>query len=327
MKKTLISCVVCLVLFGSSNPTWAQPFNNIYAFGDSLSDGGNSSTAVLSIYKLINGCDVNHPCPPYFDGHFSNGYSAIEHLANNILPGGAKDSNFKNYAVAGATTGIGNFGDQGNSTSTGLFGLPGMSQEIGLYLSTSFGSADPNALYFVWGGANDFLTNNSPIAAAQNISQYVYALANAGAKHIFVPNLPDLSLTPFVRSISQEPLAQAFSVLFNSELNTRLNQLSAQTLSTHIIQFDTFSFINNVAQHPDQYGFTDIQNACLSSNLTVCAHPEQTIYWDDFHPTSYANSVIAQAFSQAIPEPAVVLLIILGLFIMSKFLNRQINSL
>ena len=58
----------------------------------------------------------------------------------------------------------------------------------------------PVRLYFIWGGANDYLTNDSPVEAAQNIGGYVSALAAAGAQHFLVPNLPDLSLTP----LSQE---------------------------------------------------------------------------------------------------------------------------
>jgi cholinesterase len=75
-----------------------------------------------------------------------------------------------------------------------------MFQELALYVSLSGGVADPNALYFVWGGANDLLTRDSPVAGAQNIAGYVAELAMDGATHFLVPNLPNLGLTPFVQA-------------------------------------------------------------------------------------------------------------------------------
>ncbi len=74
-----------------------------------------------------------------------------------------------------------------------------MKQELDMYLRDSAGAADPGALYFVWGGGNDYLTKDSPVEAAQNIGGYVSTLAAAGARHFLVPNLPDLTLTPSLR--------------------------------------------------------------------------------------------------------------------------------
>jgi phospholipase/lecithinase/hemolysin len=249
MKKFLAHLVplIATLLLGAN--VWATPFNSMYSFGDSLSDAGSSPSAVLSIYKILGTfygvpgvCDPVHPCPPYVDGHYSNGPIAAEYLANAILPGGANPANFYSFAVSGATSGIGNFGDGGKAGSLGTFGLPGIAQEIGLYNSLSGGVADPNALYFVWGGANDFLTLDSPFVAAQNIANYVGALAGMGATHILVPNLPDLSLTPFVQGAGLVPQGHGFSVAFNTTLAGLLDNLSALLPATDIVQFDTFVF-------------------------------------------------------------------------------------
>lgn len=320
IKKRLVSVLACLAFVLMGVNAWATPFNSLYSFGDSLSDGGNSPSAVLSIFKLLGGnCDPGHPCPPYVNGHYSNGQVAVEYLADSILPGGATSANFHNFAVSGATTGIGNFGDGGHAASPGAFGLPGMSQEIGLYLSNSGGLADPNALYFVWGGANDFLTLDSPLGAAQNIAGYVAALASAGAEHIFVPNLPDLSLTPFVMAGGLGSLAHTFSIGFDTELAMELGNLSSLFPTTDIIQFDAFSLLNNMVLNPAAYGFTNTQDACLSSLLVVCTNPDNYIFWDDFHPTTRAHAVFATAFANAvaIPEPGTIALLAAGLFALS----------
>ena len=320
MKNFLarLAFLAAALLVGTNG--WATAFSSMYSFGDSLSDAGSNPSAVLSIYKLLgNTCDPGHPCPPYVGGHYTNGPTAAEYLANAILPGGANPANFHSFAVSGATTGIGNFGDGGTATSPGLFGLPAMAQEIGLYLSLSGGVADPNALYFVWGGANDFLTLDSPINAAQNVANYVGALAGIGATHILVPNLPDLGLTPFVQGAGLVPQAHAFSLGFNITLAGLLDNLGALFPATDIIQFDTFSFFNDVVANPGQFGFTNAQDACL---LTPSCVPGQFVFWDDFHPTTQADAVIAAAFAKSVPEPHSILLVGLGLLMLAA-LNTQ----
>ncbi|MGA7179583.1 MAG: SGNH/GDSL hydrolase family protein [Thiobacillaceae bacterium] len=322
MKKYFahLATLIASLLLGTS--VWATPFDGLYVFGDSLSDAGNNPSAVLSIYKILGTfynvpgvCDPGHPCPPYDSGRYSNGPVAAEYVANAILPGGANPTNFFSFAVAGATTGIGNYGDGGKAGSKGAYGLPGIAQEIGLYNSLSGGVADPNALYFVWGGANDFLTLDYPTLAAQNIAAYVAELAGEGATHILVPNLPDLGLTPYVQSLGSTAVAtaQGFSQLFNTTLAGLLDNLDSQFPNADIIQFDTYSFLNDVVANPARYGFTDTQDACLSSQLVPCANPNQYVFWDGFHPTTQADAVIAAAFASAVPEPSTIALLAAGL--------------
>jgi len=318
MNIRLTSIVAFLAVLLTAANAGATSFNSLYSFGDSLSDGGSSNSAVTSIYKLLgDNCDPNHPCPPYSGGHYSNGNVAVEYLANSILPAGGT---FNNYAVSGATTGIGNYGDGGNAGTPGVYGLPGMAKEIALYSALSGGIADPNALYFIWGGANDFLTGDSATSAAQNIALYVSELAAAGAKHFLVPNLPDLGLTPYVKSVpGLVPVATAFSSDFNTELATQLGNLSTLLPATDIVQFDTFSFFNDLSNNPSKYGFSNTvaQNACLSSVMAVCINPAEHIYWDGFHPTTQADALIATEFAIAIPEPGVIALLAVSLIVFS----------
>src|SRR5512143_1503405 len=302
MKRSLVSLVSFLAFLLTAASAWAVPYSWLYAFGDSLSDAGNSPSAVLSIYKLLGGqCDGYHPCPPYYDGRYSNGPVTVEYLANSILPGGATPANFFDFAVAGSTTGIGNFGDGGTASTSGTYGLPGMSQQVASYLTASSGTADPNALYFMWGGANDFLTAGDPILAAQNIATHVVELATAGATHILVPNLPDLGLTPFVQSVGLQTQAHAFSTVFDATLAFQLGNLSQLFPAADIIQFNTYSFFNDVVLNPASYGLANSQDACLTSLVPValCANPASYVFWDDFHPTTAADAIIATAFARS----------------------------
>ncbi len=323
MKKNLVYLSSLLSGLLLSVNVLATTLSSIYVFGDSLSDAGSNPSAVLSIYNLLGGnCDPAHPCPPYVNGHYSNGPTAPEYLANSILSGGANPTNFFSFAVSGATSGIGNYGDGGSATAPGLYGLPGMYQELGHYLSLSGGSADSNALYFVWGGANDFLTFDSPITAAQNIASYVGALANIGATRILIPNLPDLSLTPFVQDASLIPQAQAFSLSFNAELALQIDGLNLLFPSVNIIEFDTFTFLNNVVSNPGGFGITDSHSACLSS-LDACANPDEYVFWDGFHPTTHAHALISSAIASAVPEPETYAMLLVGLCVLGFMARRR----
>ena len=57
----------------------------------------------------------------------------------------------------------------------------------------------PNALFFVWGGANDLAIDPSVATAGDainNLATIINMLYSSGARQFLVPNLPDLSLTP-----------------------------------------------------------------------------------------------------------------------------------
>lgn len=312
MKVRMTLVAVSALLLSGGN-AWAAPFTSLYAFGDSLSDAGASPSAVTSLYKTLgNMCEPTHFCPPYFDGRISNGPVASERLAEVLFPAGVTSTNFRSYAFAGAGSGNQNSGfDIG-----GVLSLPGMKQELDMYMTDSGGAADPNGLYFLWGGGNDYLTKDSPVTAAQNIGGYVNALAAAGAQHFLVPNLPDLSLNPFIAGESEAVRAEArgFSVVFNNELATQLNNVSSSFPTTDIFRFDTYSFLNTIVADPAAYGFVNPQDECLSG-LIPCGNPDAHLYWDDFHPTTRAHGILGSEFAAAVPEPGIAVMFVMGLAI------------
>jgi phospholipase/lecithinase/hemolysin len=313
IRKMFIAFSASLLISGNVWAASASSFTTLYTFGDSLSDAGDSDSAVMSLYKLLgDNCDPLHQCGllgPYSHGRLSDGPVASEQLAATLFPGGVNPMNFRSYAVAGANTGDSNSGYGGD-----LLNLPGMKQEVDNYLSDSKGAADPNALYFLWGGANDYFTGDPAAAAAQNLAGYVSTLANAGAKHFLVPNLPDLSLTP---DQLHKPEAQAFSLAFNSDLAAQLGNLHAQFPGADITSFDVYSFFNGVVQDPAKFGFTNVDSPCVSpGDIFSCDNPEGHVFWDNIHPTSRADSFIAGAFASAVPEPETISMFIAGLIVL-----------
>lgn len=315
MKKPYVLALF-FTSFLASSQVGATPFSNLFVFGDSLSDSGTSASSVLSAYNLAGQCDPDHPCPPYYQGRISNGPTAVEYIANSVLSGGGNAGNFFNFAVAGSTTGIGNEGDGGSQTSPGTKFAPGMTQQVGLFSSTpSFINAvTPDSLFFVWGGANDFLTGDSATLAARNIAGYVGALIGIGAQHIVVPNLPDLSITPFAQSLPPiaAAAAQNYSLEFNQELADQLGTLSTAFSNTQIVQFDSYNFFNNLVQNPTAYGFTNATEACVSLP-DACSDPASRVFWDDFHPTTQVHALFAGAVVSQVPLPSSIVFFVSGM--------------
>ncbi|MGD0961694.1 MAG: SGNH/GDSL hydrolase family protein [Methylomonas sp.] len=325
--KNCILGLLFSVSFGAG-PAGASAFSSFYVFGDSLSDIGSSPSAVMSVYNLLlDNCDPSYPCPPYYEGRFSNGPVTAEYLANAVLPGGANSANFHDYAVGGSTTGIGNVGDGGSATNIGL-GFPGMEAQFAAYFTSSIGTTpNPNALFMVWGGGNDLTYGGSVTTAADNIAGYVDELAASGAKNILVPNLPDLGLTPdaLAQGTAAAQALNLASQQFNQLLATQLSNLSEKFPGVRIVDFDTYDFFDNLLKNAVNYGFTDITDACVSASFQACSNPASYIFWDGEHPTTHVDSILGPALADAMtaPLPPAAWLFAAGLY--GLYLNGNIR--
>jgi len=251
----------------------AHAFSKIVAFGDSLSDNGNA-------FALSGGTT---PPPPYFNGRFSNGPVWVETLAGNL------GLSLEDHAIGGSTT-----------------------ADINLQIAAA-GAADPNALYTVWGGANDFLAlgpTDDPIAAigtaVTNLLTGIGALMTGGAQHFLVMSLPDLGLTP--RSLTSPEGGAgptAISDIFNNSL---LFNLGATFPGADISFMNTFDLLRDVVGNPALFGLTNVTDACLVG-LTPCANPDEYAFWDDIHPTNALHNLLAgeaQLIVAPVPVPAAV---------------------
>lgn len=292
-----------------------ENLTQIIAFGDSLSDSGNSFALTFGIIP---------PNPPYYLGRFSNGPVALEYLAQELelsLDPYYDNGVGNNFAVGAAGTGENNSNNDDIMPFLPGVDLPGLANEITDFEnSVGAGNADPNALYFVWAGPNDFLDylgGSNPADPANLIEQGITNLVDGitrlsglGAENLVVPNLPSLGRLPFSTNFQGE--ATALTIAFNGGLALALDNLEfvSENAQTEIIQVDLFALTEAIAADPTKFGFTNITDPLLLSGLPLPTDPtEKTgfLFWDIFHPTTEGHQLFAKTISQTIngeiPQP------------------------
>jgi outer membrane lipase/esterase len=321
---------LCLGVAATASPADAAP-TSIYAFGDSLTDTGNIEASTFGIL----------PLSPFATGRFSNGplwidrvTSAFGTQATPSLEGG------NNFAYGGATTG-------------GVV-PPGVTFQTLDYLARQgVNGADPDALYIVYAGGNDVRNELGSTlapealaaAATENIRQAVTNLAQAGAKYIMVPNLSDLALIPESLAGGTETMQRAttLSTAFNNALSGVLAGLEA-AFPIDLISLDVGSLFNTIVSNPAQYGLTNVNTPCFSGAFdrpgTVCANPDEYLFWDNIHPTTATHQIFgdfalaalagwdeAAAAPASAPlqvaEPATLMMLACGLLGLGLMRRRQ----
>ncbi|MGE7959206.1 esterase EstP [Pseudomonas sp. NPDC089530] len=287
-----------------------SPYSSFIVFGDSLNDAGQFADPggpSGATHRF-----TNRTGPLYLDGsgeiRAANstqllgarlGYSQDQLAASTSATRaseGLPDGN--NWAVGGYRT------DQilesiTGTSDTGSRSRPG-------YLPSNGLRADPNALYYLSGGGNDFLqgrilNTDQANAAADRLVSSAQVLQQAGARYIMVWLLPDIGLTPAINGTAFQNTASQLSNQFNSRLVQQLRTVNAEVIALNIPLLLKEAFAN-----PAQFNLATDQNltaTCFSGsgcteNARYGIHsatpdPTKLIYNDSVHPTEAGQKLIA----------------------------------
>ena len=303
--RYLRASLALALALAAAGPALAQQkntYSQTYFFGDSLTDAGFFRPLLPLNVQPVTGQFTTNP-GLLWSQYLADFYGTDASAAWLASPTGPVAGTGTNYAVGGARVGL--------NTSGALGPTPSLASQVGRYLAANGGRADSNALYTVWGGANDLFAVSAAPAQAQAIigsavtSQVgiIGQLTQAGARYILVPNIPDLGKTPSFLAQGAAAAAQgtALSTAYNNALYAALAQQGLR-----VIPLDTFGFIREIVANPSSYGFSNVTGtACmpqvtaqsLTCNPTSLVSPDAAwtyVFADGVHPTTGAHKLLAQ---------------------------------
>ncbi len=304
----LTRSVMALAVALAAAPAFASStYSSTVFFGDSLTDAGYFRPLLPADARPVTGQFTTNP-----------GWVWAQHVADYYGTNGTANGNGQsgdNYAAGGARVGV---------DGAGAFGaIPSLKSQASRYLAANGGKADANALYAVWGGANDLFagvanpSQGASIATTAIADQVALAstLQQAGAQYILVPNLPDLGLTP--RFGAMGPLGKTVGTGLANTYNQSLYG-GLQKAGVQFIPLDTFSILREIVASPSEYGFRNVTdtackpNAQLGDAGVITCNPlnyaaadaaNTYVFADGVHPTTAAHAILGQYAVSVLEAP------------------------
>jgi len=312
IKQTLfVPLAGCLLAMACAQANAApNPYSNFVVFGDSLSDAGTFSDPdgpAGSVKRFTNRTGPN----------YQDGSGEFYSLNATQLIGGRLGFTPNQTASADSAVRAGQGLPDGNNWAVGGYRTDQILDSITTtsasgertragYLPSNGFRADPNALYYLTGGGNDFLQGRvtslpQANAAADRLVDSVRTLQGAGARYIMVWLLPDIGLTPAINGSPLQGFTSQLSAQFNTELVSQL-----QTVGANVIPLNIPVLLKEAFANPAQFGLATDQNlvaTCFSGDgctenarygiNSATPDPTKLIYNDSVHPTEAGQRLIA----------------------------------
>lgn len=313
--------LVAAIALSYSAVAWAGAYDNIYLFGDSLSDSG--------AYTALTGAGQNK---------FTTNSGGTTNLATTwgenlgakfgltVAPGLAfNGSGFvatggNDYAIGGAriaaTPGVFPVSDAIASVITPL------AAQVDTHLSQTGGVARSNALYAYWGGANDVFyqaglvgagiigptdAGSAIVSAGTAAALQIATIKAAGAKNIVVLALPDMGVNPYAASLAAsggDVLLTGLSTAFNDSLSLSLSSVGA----TNLLYLDPRSLMADMLARPTAYGIANTTlPACGAASSLGCVAPagtENFFFADGVHPSAAVHQILSDWVYASLAAPS-----------------------
>lgn len=311
----LSACLLALACTGAFAAP--SPYSTMIVFGDSLADAGQFPDAGGPAGATLR--FTNRSGPTYQNGSgefFSLNSSTLLGMKLGVAPGDLGASTSPVNAAQGLPDGN-NWAVGGDRTDQIYDAITSESKVINPedgtllrsrpgYLAANNFRADPNALYYLTGGGNDFLQGrvlslSQARGAADQLADSAQVLQQAGAKYIMVWLLPDIGQTPAVSGTILAPFSSILSGAFNTQLVSRLAQIDAEIIPLNIPRF-----VAETLDNPARFGLAagqDLVGTCFSGNSckensayginSANPDPSKLLFNDGVHPTVAGQLLIA----------------------------------
>ncbi len=310
--------------------------SQVYFFGDSLTDSGFNNTINFGdptkahTFTTYGGYTwaqyVAHDIKGFALPVSYPAHTGSDTITNNTTPTngdsfGAVDPVLDgiNYACGGSTTGANGFG---------FIWAPSLHQQI-TNLLASHPSLDPNALYFIWSGANDIFSAISPEVtdvellqaadtATTNIASEIATLSAHGAKRFVVMSLPNIGSTPYVVDASVEHpelpglvknLSFTFDTMLNEKLGGVIKKYQAKILYINVYRMLDELVADTKAGRPyisdgKAYMFVNATKpSCGAGTIALFCDNNGVnnyVFADAIHPTDLTHQVLAREIEHRI---------------------------
>lgn len=292
--RPLRSLLAAAIVLAAAPAFAQQTYSRTVFFGDSLTDAGYYRPLLPASAQAVTGQFTTNP--DWVWAQYIADYYATNASANGNGQVG------DNYAAGNARVGV------ANPSALGL--APSLATQAGNYLAANGGKADPNALYSVWGGANDLLAVAGGAPLQSTVGNAVTAqvgivagLQDAGARYVMVTTIPDVGLTPRFRAGGAAAMAQgtALSSAYNDALFAGLRGAGLR-----VIPVDTFHLLQEVVASPGTYGFRNVTGTACQPQITsqsLTCNPtsyvsadaaDSYVFADGIHPTGRTHELLAQ---------------------------------
>ncbi len=318
-KKIAAAVALCC-----SASAWANAYNNLYFFGDSLTDAGAFTNLVTAFGNPTANKFTNNPGTVWSENlGKSYGLAVTPGYALNPATAVFSATGGNNYAIGGARV----------TQTPGVFGGPAqaaiaanivpITQQITANLGQTGGTANPNALYAFWGGANDVFYQAGAVglglpvanasaavltAAADAVTQ-IKRLQTAGARNLVVIALPDMGINPYATSIGTA--GAGLLTGFSGAYDTALQQGLLAAGVANIAYLDPRALLADINARPAAYGITNTTiPACGAISSLGCGTAQQIpgsatyMFADGVHPSVATHKIISDWVYATLEAPS-----------------------
>lgn len=272
----------------------AGPYTDLFVFGDSLSDVGN--TSYWTTEGPLAAFAPDTPGDAYWEGRFSNGPVYSEWLAEGLGFAPLETDTFggNNFAYGGAYTSGSPIGQN--------FYVDDLDDQLEDYFDTR--TTDPDALYTVLIGANDFILGERTdvVTPAARVGDALQQLATAGAANFLVLNLPLLGLTPSYNDTPAEAAEwNARSEGYNGALASELDAFEIANPTVNLFRLDLAGLLSDLVTNAAARGFTNNFESAAPGlepgdsdydQSLIAPNPDEYLFWDGVHPTRAVHRLL-----------------------------------